>query len=249
MGLFVSGVKDPDRREMVIGKWKEFSRLRIDSQDNAVADFVDELLADADFVSSISAEARRTGREDGFVEAAGIMSALLEMPERPVDMEGAKMAMVSISDQISEFLPLRWRPVSELPDEGVFIGWNDGCDFFWIGRHDGEKRCYSLDALVSGGNIVRVYPAHFMPLPKAPGGAWDADLEELDLSGCRWLVDALAPFSDIAGLLRRFANKTRLEEVQINPMLNLFVTDFERAEKALDRLRILIGAGPEGTNP
>lgn len=240
MGISVSGVKDPDRREVVIEKWKEFSRLRIDRKDNAIADFVDELLADADFVSSISAEARRTGREDGFVEAAGIMSALLEMPERPTDMESAKMAMVSISDQISEFLPLRWKPVSEVPDEGVFIGWSDGCDFFWVGRHDGEKRCYSLDALISGGNFVRLYPTHFMPLPKAPGGAWDAYLEQPDLSECRWLVEALSPFSDIAGLLRRFANTTSLEEVQINPMLNLFVADFERAEKALDRLRTLI---------
>jgi hypothetical protein len=55
-----------------------------------------------------------------------------------------------------------------------------------------------------------------------------------------WLVEALEPFSQMAGLLRRFHDKTKIDEVQLTPLLNLFVADFERAEQALDRLRELV---------
>jgi hypothetical protein len=172
------------------------------------------------------------------------MGVLLETGERPHDMESAKVAMANVSDRIAEFLPLRWKPISELPAEGVFIGWREdcGCDFFWVGHHNGERRCYSLDALISGASYLRVHPTHYMPTPKAPGGAWDADLETPELSGMTWLVEALEPFSQMAGLLRRFHDKTKTDEVQLTPLLNLFVADFERAEQALDKLRELVEA-------
>jgi hypothetical protein len=241
MWPFVDWERTPSSSEIVLSKWKSFKRRRKGSEQDRILAFVKELLADETVTSGLVADARRRGREAGFVEAVGIMGALLDGGERPTDMESAKMAMTSVADRISEFLPLRWQPISDLPDEGVFIGWNGGCEFFYVGHHHGERRCYSLDALTNGANFIRVHPTHFMPMPKEPGGAWDAALEEPSLSGCRWLVDALVPFSRIAGLMRRFADTTRIEEVQINPMLNLFVADFERAEKALDRLREIVG--------
>jgi hypothetical protein len=235
MGAFIDWDPEPCSAEIVMEKWASFKRSWMVGEQERVLAFVKDLLSDETVTSAIVADARRKGREAGFVEAAGIMAALLESGERPTDMDSAKLAMTSISDRVSEFLPLRWKPIEKLPHEGVFIGWNDGCEFFYVGHHDGERRCYSLDALISGANFSRVHPTHFMPMPKGPGGAWDAELEEPDLSGCRWIVDALEPFARISGLLRRFADKTKLDEVQINPMLNLFVADFERAEKALER--------------
>lgn len=242
MWPFVDREPIPTRRDVALAKWKAFKRKRKGSEEERVLAFVHELLADEVVTSNVVADARRKGREAGFVEAVGIMVALLDGQERPTDMESAKMAMTTVSDRISEFLPLRWKPISELPEEGVFIGWNDGCDFFYVGHHHGERRCYSLDALVGGTNFIRVHPTHFMPMPKGPGGAWDAELVEPDLSGCGWLVDALEPFARIAGLTRRFADRTKLEEVQINPMLNLFAADFERAEAALRRLTEIVDA-------
>jgi hypothetical protein len=234
----------PSRSEIILAKYKSFKRRRKGTEDERVLAFVENLLADEEVTSSVRQEARKAGREAGFVEAAGIMGVLLETGERPHDMESAKVAMANVSDRIAEFLPLRWKPISELPAEGVFIGWREdcGCDFFWVGYHNGERRCYSLDALISGASYLRVHPTHYMPTPKAPGGAWDADLETPELSGMTWLVEALEPFSQMAGLLRRFHDKTKTDEVQLTPLLNLFVADFERAEQALDKLRELVEA-------
>lgn len=234
----------PSRSEIILAKYKSFKRRRKGTEDERVLAFVENLLADEEVTSSVRQEARKAGREAGFVEAAGIMGVLLETGERPHDMESAKVAMANVSDRIAEFLPLRWKPISELPAEGVFIGWREdcGCDFFWVGHHNGERRCYSLDALISGASYLRVHPTHYMPTPKAPGGAWDADLETPELSGMTWLVEALEPFSQMAGLLRRFHDKTKTDEVQLTPLLNLFVADFERAEQALDKLRELVEA-------
>lgn len=232
----------PSRDEIVLAKYKAFKRRRKGYEGERVLAFVEELLADPEVTYNVRHEARKAGREAGFVEAAGIMGVLMETGEKPRDMASAKVAMADVSDRIAEFLPLRWKPISELPAEGVFIGWRDdcGCDFFWVGHHNGERRCYSLDALISGANYLRVHPTHFMPTPKAPGGAWDADLEMPEISGMTWLVEALEPFSQMAGLLRRFHDKTKIDEVQLTPMLNLFVADFERAEEALERLRGMI---------
>jgi hypothetical protein len=234
----------PSRSEIILAKYKSFKRRRKGTEDERVLAFVENLLADEEVTSSVRQEARKAGREAGFVEAAGIMGVLLETGERPHDMESAKVAMANVSDRIAEFLPLRWKPISELPAEGVFIGWREdcGCDFFWVGHHNGERRCYSLDALISGASYLRVHPTHYMPTPKAPGGVWDADLETPELSGMTWLVEALEPFSQMAGLLRRFHDKTKTDEVQLTPLLNLFVADFERAEQALDKLRELVEA-------
>ncbi len=232
----------PSRSGIILAKYKAFKRRRKGTEDERVLAFVEELLADREVTGNVRREERKAGREAGFVEAAGIMGTLMDTGERPTDMESAKAAMVEVSERIAEFLPLRWKPISELPAEGVFIGWRDdcGCDFFWVGHHNGERRCYSLDALISGASYFRIHPTHFMPTPKAPGGAWDAELEALELSGMTWLVEALEPFSQMAGLLKRFHEKTKINEVQLTPMLNLFVADFERAEQALERLRDII---------
>ncbi|MNU45060.1 hypothetical protein D3C71_338980 [compost metagenome] len=234
---------DPSR-EIILAKYKAFKRRRKGTEDERVLTLVEELLADREVTGNVRHEAHKAGREAGFVEAAGIMGVLLDSGERPADMESAKVAMVEVSERIAEFLPLRWKPISELPAEGVFIGWRDacGCDFFWVGHHSGERRCYSLDALISGASYLRVHPTHFMPTPKAPGGAWDADLETPELSGMTWLVEALEPFSQMAGLLKRFHEKTKIDEVQLTPMLNLFVADFERAEQALEKLKGIVEA-------
>jgi hypothetical protein len=237
----------PSRRDIILAKYKTFKRRRKGTEEARVLAFVDELLSDAEVTFDVRGQARKAGREAGFVEAVQIMGVLIETGEQPTDMNSAKAAMVNLCDHISEFLPLRWRPISELPAEGVFIGWHGGrgCEFFWVGHHKGERQCYSLDALVSGANFIRVHPTHFMPMPKAPGGEWDANLEAPALTGMTWLVDALELFSQMAGLLKRFQEKTKNEEVQITPMLNLFVADFERAEQALERLRDLVSA-PQG---
>jgi hypothetical protein len=234
----------PSRRDVVLAKYRAFKRRRKGTEEERVIAFVEELLADGDVTENVRYKARMEGREAGFVDAVRQMGVLLETGEEPTDVSSAKVAMVGVSERISEFLPLRWKPVSELPKDGVFIGWRDdcGCDFFWIGHHNGERRCYSLDALISGANYIRVHPTHFMPIPKAPGGAWDAELENQDLSGMTWLVEALEPFSQMADLIRRFHEKTKIPEVQITPMLNLFVIDFERAEAALERLRDMLSA-------
>lgn len=105
----------PSRREIILTKWKAFKRRRKGTQEDRVIKFVDELLADPEVVSQVVSAARRKGREAGFVEAAGIMGALLETGEKPTDMDSAKMATASTSDRISEFLPLRWKPISEVP--------------------------------------------------------------------------------------------------------------------------------------
>lgn len=242
--VFSSDTFGPSRREVILAKYKAFKRRRKGTEEERVLAFVENLLADQEVTSNVRFEARNKGREAGFVEAASIMGVLVETGEKPTDMNSAKLAMSAISDRLSEFLPLRWKPISELPAEGVFIGWrNDhGCDFFWVGHHKGERRCYSLDALISGANFIRVHPTHFMPMPKGPGGAWDAKLEQPDLSRSTWLVEALEPFAQMAGLLKRFHEKTKMEEVQITPLLNLFVADFERAEQALERLQDIVAA-------
>lgn len=230
---FMDWERTSSSSEIVLAKWKAFKRKRKGTEQERVLAFVQELLADETVTSNVVADSRRKGREAGFVEAVGIMGALLESGERATDMDSAKMAMASVSDRISEFLPMRWKPIADLPEEGVFIGWDQGCEFFYVGHHDGERRCYSLDALVNGSNFVRTHPTHFMPMPKSPDGAWCAEIEDLGIAGRRCLVEALEPFAGMAARLRRFAEKARLDEVQINPMLNLFVADFERAEKAL----------------
>ncbi|NTF17429.1 hypothetical protein G6L37_03255 [Agrobacterium rubi] len=231
----------PTRTEIILTKYRSFKRRRKGTEEERILAFVNELMSDETVMSKVVTDARREGREAGFVEAVGTMGVLLNDGERPTDVAGAKLAMSEVSNQIAEFLPLRWKPVSELPSEGVFIGWNEGCDFFYVGHHDGERRCYSLDALINGSNFVRVHPTHFMPMPKPPGGAWDESVESTDLSGMTWLIDALEPFSQMAGLIRRFHGKTNMQEVQLTPLLNLFVADFERAEVALERLREVIG--------
>lgn len=232
----------PSRNEIILARYKTFKRRRKGTENERVLAFVDELLADLEVTGNVRREAHNAGRGSGFIEAAGIMGALLDSGELPTDMESAKTSMIEVSERIAEFLPLRWKPISELPSEGVFIGWRDasGCDFFWVGHHNGERRCYSLDALINGASYLQVHPTHFMPTPKAPGGAWDAHLETPELSGMTWLAEALEPFSQMAGLLKRFHEKTNISEVQITPMLNLFVADFERAELALRRLRDMI---------
>lgn len=234
----------PSRREIILTKYKSFKRRRKGTEEERLLAFVDELLADDDVTSNVRYKARKSGREAGFVEAVKQMGVLLDTGEAPNDIDSAKVAMVGVSERIAEFLPLRWRPISELPKDGVFIGWRDdcGCDFFWIGNHNGERRCYSLDALINGCNYIRVHPTHFMPIPKAPGGAWDAEFEQPDLSGMNWLVEALEPFSQMADLIRRFHDKTKIPEVQITPLLNLFVVDFERAEEALTKLKEMVSA-------
>lgn len=234
----------PSRSDIILAKYKAFKRRRKGTEDERVLALVNELLADHEVTANVRHEALKAGREAGFIEATEIMGALLDAGERPTDIESAKVAMLEVSERIAEFLPLRWKPISELPADGVFIGWHEGCgcDFFWVGHRNGERRCYSLDALISGASYLRVHPTHFMPAPKAPGGTWDADLDTLELSGMTWLMEALEPFSRMAGLLKRFHEKTKIDEVQLTPMLNLFVADFERAEQALEKLKGIVEA-------
>lgn len=231
----------PSRRDLLrkrLAKWiagEGNGRPRAMTPEDVLS-FVESELDDPDHVASIKREGHIEGFKDGFSSAVTKIDVLTDGPA-PDEIRSDELTMLSITERYQALARLRWRPVSEVPDDGVYLGWADGVTMFYVGYHKGERRFYDIDALINGGNYIRLHPTHFMVLPSRPG---DEQAAIPDFSGCKWLLDAIEPFARIADMLRRFADATKFEEVQINPMLNLEVHHFEAAGIALERLRAVL---------
>lgn len=65
---------------------------------------------------------------------------------------------------------MKWQPIETCPceDDETYLGWCDYVRFIYVGYHNGEKRFYDSDALLDSANYCRVYPTHWMHVPKGP---------------------------------------------------------------------------------